>query len=712
MSRIAAEPSAAASHDWLRSAWLPALLAAACYAITLAGDFTYDDHAIVRENPRIRHALDFRAIWLTDWWHEPVDIDPIRDPARDRLYRPLALQTFALNFALHGLHPFGYHLVNVLLHALASVLVARLAARWFRDADVAAIAGVLFALHPIHAEAVAGIVGRAELLAAVFLLAGLLALAPERGAPSIRRVALATLAFAAALFSKETAICYPALALLALWFSARDERRGAAWWLVRAGVLLVPLLLYFPLRVSALEGQLIRSQITGVLFNPLYDAGVAARIHGPLTVFGHYVRLMLVPSSLSCDYGLAIIDPAAGIVPITLLGAAAAGGLVFAAAGVATPRRRDAGFLALLLLASYALISNTVLLIGVSLAERLFYWPSVPAIMLIALLGVRGWRMQAREGGSLAGVAPLLRSAGVVLLVALGLRSAARGYDWRDDLALFTADVADHPRGAHLNVSLARILLREALAAPDPSAHAEQLERADGLLARALGINSRYPSALQARGMVALLRGRTADAIRFFSLAVQLNPADRLSQQRLAALTGPGDAAAEIERLERDVADDRADSATRVALVEKLLSVGRNADALRRAEEARRLAPADADVLRCCAEALLVNLRRDEAIALLREALRLREDDWRIHANLATLLKDDDAVATLAHARRAAELRPDDARVKLILAEARLLNGDRAGAIAAFEQILRELSEADPLRTTVQERLRELRVGP
>ena len=87
-------------------------------------------------------------------------------------YRPLTVFTFRLNYLVHELHPLGYHLTNVLLHAGVTLLYHHLCGTLLSGA-AAALAALLFAVHPVHTEAVTGVVGRAELLASVFFLTAL-----------------------------------------------------------------------------------------------------------------------------------------------------------------------------------------------------------------------------------------------------------------------------------------------------------------------------------------------------------------------------------------------------------------------------------------------------------------------------------------------------------------------------------------------------------
>lgn len=90
-------------------------------------------------------------------------------------YRPLCVLSYKLNHMIDGHNPMGYHLVNVLLHCLATSLVVRLARQLIPTLWGAAVAGALFASHPIHTEAVAGVVGRADLAACNFYLLTFLA---------------------------------------------------------------------------------------------------------------------------------------------------------------------------------------------------------------------------------------------------------------------------------------------------------------------------------------------------------------------------------------------------------------------------------------------------------------------------------------------------------------------------------------------------------
>lgn len=95
---------------------------------------------------------------------------PLVDSGSHGSYRPLCVLSYKLNHIVGGLKPFGYHLINVLLHCLSTGLVVKLARHILPNGISIVISGLLFATHPIHTEAVAGIVGRADLIACNFYI--------------------------------------------------------------------------------------------------------------------------------------------------------------------------------------------------------------------------------------------------------------------------------------------------------------------------------------------------------------------------------------------------------------------------------------------------------------------------------------------------------------------------------------------------------------
>ena len=123
----------------------------------------------ILKNPDVLSETPVWQLLENDFWGTPLT-----HSGSHKSYRPLTVFTFRLNYMCHGHEPLGYHLVNVLLHALATALFTALARLLLKDTLPVLFAGLLFASHPIHTEAVAGVVGRADILACIFFLLALL----------------------------------------------------------------------------------------------------------------------------------------------------------------------------------------------------------------------------------------------------------------------------------------------------------------------------------------------------------------------------------------------------------------------------------------------------------------------------------------------------------------------------------------------------------
>ncbi|KAJ8249970.1 hypothetical protein COCON_G00231860 [Conger conger] len=138
------------------------------YLNTLGADFCYDDSRAIKYNQDLLPETPWLNIFYHDFWGTLLT-----HSGSHKSYRPLCTLSFRLNHALGGLEPWGYHLVNVTLHAAVTGVFARLA-RSLLGGRWALAAGLLFAAHPVHTEAVAGVVGRADLGAGLFFLLSLL----------------------------------------------------------------------------------------------------------------------------------------------------------------------------------------------------------------------------------------------------------------------------------------------------------------------------------------------------------------------------------------------------------------------------------------------------------------------------------------------------------------------------------------------------------
>lgn len=132
---------------------LPVILCLACYSNSLEGALVHDDIFAIRDNQDLRASTPLSKLFSDDFWGEPMS-----SKTSHKSYRPLTVLTFRLNYMLHGLEPWGYHVVNVCLHLLATLLFGWLCRREVfggRSRHCSSlVAMLLFAAHPVHTEAV------------------------------------------------------------------------------------------------------------------------------------------------------------------------------------------------------------------------------------------------------------------------------------------------------------------------------------------------------------------------------------------------------------------------------------------------------------------------------------------------------------------------------------------------------------------------------
>ena len=405
------------------------LSAVAVYLNSLGGEFVFDDTSIVQNNPQIRSLgfANLKQIFGSHYWQTVA--------AQGGLYRPVVILSYAVNYAVGGLDPAGYHFVNVLLHAINSVLVVLVIEELFHDRRFSLWSGLLFALHPIRTEAVAYVAGRAETLAALFFLAAWWCCLKNHAV-------LSAAAFLLAVLSKESA--FTLLAVLPLSdYAAR--RSGGLRALARYLPLALAAALALGARFLALGG--LTPLYINPSSNPLGEAGTAARLLTATHVLGKYVWLLVFPVPLSADYSFNQIpvlrqaaDPAF-LIPL---------GMLLALAGAAAwcfRRSPPLFFCATFFAAAFSLTSNFFRPIGTIMAERLLYLPSLGFTCAVAYAAARARR---RETAAAAAALLAMLYAG---------RTILRNADWSDHYSVFSSAAVVSPNSGIVQANFAHALL-------------------------------------------------------------------------------------------------------------------------------------------------------------------------------------------------------------------------------------------------------------
>jgi len=521
------------------------------YGTTLANGFVHDDKPIVADNQLLRDPGNLSRIFGSGYWTTHESSVP-------ELYRPLTILSLALNRLVLGERPIGFHLVNILLHGLVAWLLFRLALELGASRALAWTAGLLFAVHPVHVEAVAPAVGRSELLAAGFVLAALIAHRRGRvAAPGNLAFVLASLFFLAASLSKESAMAFPALAILTDAFLPAAPR---AW-----SERLFPYLLYLvaaAIFLAARVGVLgaVAASVIHPLDNPLVAMQRLTAWRTALAAAGPSAFLLIWPAKLSADYaGLRVPPVASWLDPALLLGAAVGIGLPLLALAF-WRRGRLVPYGVLFHFLAWLPVSNLFFFIGTLMAERLLYLPSAGVCLAGAALleaGRARWRIPCVGG--------------LALLLLLGsVRTLQRNRVWHDDGTFAFATAQDAPTSAKAQFNLGVFLEEHS----DPKAAAAAYTRAAQLAPS-------WADAQFNRAGALLKTGDASEAIAAYRRALDLQPGEARIVLNLGYALYRAQRHAEAVRLYEDFLKDHGESAAvQNSLGANLLALGRIPEAV------------------------------------------------------------------------------------------------------------------------------------
>ena len=662
--------------SWRRHAWralgLWALVLAA-YSNSFQAGLIFDNSKVILRDARIQSVSpeNVRLIWTEAY-----------SKAASGLYRPLTTFSYLLNYSVFGnrTHPAGYHWANLTVHAANVLLVYLLAMSVFGASAPAFAAAALWGVHPLLTESVTNVVGRADLLAAFGVLAGLLCYIGSASATGRKKVlwlAGMTAAQAIGIFSKENAAILPGLVLLydltwrgrAAW---RDSAAACAW-------LLAPIAAFFCLR-GALHLHISFSNRD----NPLLAADFWTARFTAIKVIGKYLWLFVWPARLSADYSY-------NAAPVfgwhlmewedakALLALAICLGCALLAIRWRRTRKPLSFFLTFFFIALLP-TSNLPILIGSIMAERFVYLPSV-GLAGCAIAAIYAVGRQAPPSRFLSARTAWI-TVGCVCL-ACAARTYARNFDWHDEISLWSSGVNACPGSAKIHYNLGTVLSEAPGRLPEAIAQFETALRIDPDLAEA---HDNLGKALLASP------GRLPDATAQFEAALRIDPNLAEAHNNLGNiwLRTPGrlpDAIAEFEAALR-VNSDFAEAHNNLG---KALSQapGRLPDAIAQFEAALRIDPNLAEAHSNLGTVLLQSPGRlQDAIAQFEAALRVNPALAEAHDNLGIALAQTpgrlpDAIAQFEAALR---LEPESAQARANLKEAIVQLRGQAGKPGANRQ--------------------------
>ena len=469
-----------------------------CYAQTLAFPFVYDDKYLITENRYITSFHYLPRFFTVHLW-DSFNVHLVN------FYRPFLLAWSLINHELFGFHPIGWHLTNVILHTAATYLLCVLVEKFSRDKGTAVIAGLLFAIHPVHLEVVAWASAASEMLLAVFVLGSLLCYMKSREGHSERRwLIMAWLFYAGALLSKETAVIMPVMILALVWLEpdAQQNLLSKSSESLKAAVpFALMVLVYFAIRWYVFGTEHYES------FNKL---GIATMLWTIPLVICFYLKLLVFPFRLSPLYDVPDVQSAAQMIFILPV-------LLITAIGVAIfvwwnrDRSRVIPFACLwslwLIPALYLRAFSSDKKVG----DRYVYLASIGFCILVAA-AIRRIRIPARQtfAGPIAQVTATLLAAVVLIYGTLSQETY-----WSSDVLLFYRALEIAPKNDTAKENLSASLMTQ-----------EHFTQAVPLL---LDVEKNQPqrwSILNYLGISYYHLGEYPKAVDYLSRAIAIDPTD------------------------------------------------------------------------------------------------------------------------------------------------------------------------------------------
>jgi protein O-mannosyl-transferase len=616
------------------AAMLGILLAtAAAYLGSLHGPFIYDDHHWITWNPAIRHLWPLSSVF-----------SPVRGSA---VYgRPVLSFSFAINYALGGEDPWGYHVANMAIHLMAALVLFGVVRRTLahvpasfpgeRDRTLAAFAvALVWAVHPLLTESVTYVAQRAESLMGLFYLLTLYAFIRSLGEERPRPWQLtALLCCLLGMGVKQVMVTAPFIVLVYdRTFSAGTFLRALRLrWAFYLGLACT----WFPL--VGLGGGM---SGWGVGYKLGYTWWTYAFTE--CWVVCHYLMLSFWPHPLVFDYGTDVVSSIRETLPWAMVL------IVLAGAGfIAFLRRSALGFAAVCFFAILSPSSSVVPVAFEPMAESRMYLP-LAAVVAVVVAGL--WSTLGRKG------VPVLLAAAL----ALGLATRERNRDYRSDVAIWTDTARHRPNNPRAHLALgsalamewknedAALQFEEALKIDPGDFEARRnlglayyhLGRADEALAEYRSIAPPTPDSAALhydKGLALDLAGRTPEAAGEYARAVELNPGDTEAHNNLgSALFRTGHPTEAVAQYALALALSPNSPRVHFNLAITLASMGGVQRAIGEYREALRIDPAYAEAHNNLGSLLEETGDISGALAEYREAARIKPDYAMARSNLARL---------------------------------------------------------------------------
>ncbi len=631
---------------------LIAALAFSVYGNSLKGVFLWDDDYLVKENVHIRNWSNLPRIFSEDMGAGAG--------VRYHFYRPLLILTYMIDYSFWKLNAAGYHLTNILLHILASLVFCWLVNTLYEDRLLSLLAGMLFVVHPVHTEVVCYISGRADILVLLFVVLSFIFYVKSTHSGRKSIYILMVLTSISAFLSKEGAVILPLLLLL-YHFTFRKK---------------IKISRFLPVLVITGAYLLLKTILTRSSL-PLGPSAVSlfSRIPGFFVALTNYLRLLFLPFNLHMEYGSKLFRLTE---PKAILGAA----LLLSFFVYALKEKKTRGlicfstswfFLALLP------VSNIVFPLTFYMAERWLYLPSIGFFLVLAAAFTYLYRTRNLR-------VPVLAFA-LALLSFYSYLTVRQNNYWSEPIAFYERTLEYAPGSAKVHNNLG-ILYHQA----------GKREEGTALFKKAVELDPGYPEAYNNLGNAYKALGKPEEALALYKKAVEIKPNFALAYNNMGNLhNSRGERAEALALFKKAIEINPRYSPAHLSLGNVYSALGKQEEALASFKKAIEINPGHAIAHYNLGNEYSALGKSEEARASYKKAVEINPQHAEAHNNLGnanvTLGRAEEALASY---KKAIEINPGYLEAYYNLGGLYSALDRKEEAIESFKKVLR-INPRDPV---------------
>ncbi len=423
------------------------------YGNALFNKFVVDDGYLIVENPYIKH---FK--FLPNLFSGDLVASTTNAHVPSGYYRPLSMLSFMVDYQIWQLNTFGFHLTNILIHYFNCLLIFLIIFEISQNQKVSLLASALFAVYPIHVEAVTPVYNRMGIQVALFMLSSFLLFMKSKGCRRKDVLLGALILFFLALLSKEEALSLPLLFLCYDYFYFSQCRIKSL--LERKKVIFYGLCAFVGLAFLWIRHTNIGRQILFPYFNseknmmPALADNLLLHLLTVSKITSAYVLKAVFPFSLSATYWF---DPVGKVFDLQVVGSIFILAALLCLVFYLRRRQREVSFSICAFFISIFIFSNIIPL-GESyiFRERFLYIASVWVCFILALV----FLVLVERLGAFESFKKIAKVIPAIFIVSLGIFTAISNYTWRTNFSLWRETARKHPLSQEAHMNLAEAYLQ------------------------------------------------------------------------------------------------------------------------------------------------------------------------------------------------------------------------------------------------------------